>query len=57
MPDNDVYRVDDVSVWLDAGGGIAIKAVTPTADPVELSSSQARRLAEILVRLADADDA
>lgn len=47
---------DDVRVWLDAGGGIAIRAVTPSGDPVELSSAQARRLAEALLQLAERDD-
>jgi hypothetical protein len=32
---------DDVAVWLDADGGITIKAVTRENDPVELSSAQA----------------
>jgi hypothetical protein len=48
---------DDVAVWLDPGGGITIKAVTPEGDPVELSATQARQLAAALVDLADRDDA
>lgn len=55
MPD-EVFRVDDVSVWLDAGGGITIKAVTQSRDPVELSAAQARELAAVLLRLAVADE-
>lgn len=55
MPD-EVFRVDDVSVWLDAGGGITIKAVTATRDPVELSAAQARELAALLLRLAAVDE-
>ncbi len=50
------FELDDVRVWIDDGGGIAIKASTPTGDPVELSSSQARRLAVALCELADLDD-
>jgi hypothetical protein len=46
-----------VSVWLDPGGGITIKAVTAEGDPVELSTSEARRLARALRDLADQDDA
>jgi hypothetical protein len=47
---------DDVRVWLDTGGGITIKAVTPEGDPVELSSAQARQLAQELIELAAQDD-
>jgi hypothetical protein len=52
-----VNQIDDVSVWIDEGGGITIKAVTPAGDPVELSSTQARRLAALLNELASLDDA
>lgn len=48
---------DEVSVWLDPGGGITIKAVTAEGDPVELSASEARELASALRDLADRDDA
>lgn len=47
---------DDVRLWIDPGGGITLKAVTPEGDPVELSSAQARALAAALQRLADEDD-
>jgi hypothetical protein len=47
---------DDVRVWLDPGGGITIKAVTPEGDPVELSAVQARRLAQALIGLAEQDE-
>jgi hypothetical protein len=47
---------DDVRVWLDEGGGITIRAVTPEGDPVELSSTQARQLAQALLQLAAQDD-
>lgn len=57
MSGEDVIRVDDnVTVWLDNGGGITIRAVTPEGDPVELSSRRARQLADALVDLADRDD-
>ena len=52
--DQDIDR--EVRAWLDPGGGITIKAVTVEGDPVELSGVQARRLAELLIELADADD-
>ncbi len=47
---------DHIRLWLDPGGGITILAVTPEGDPVELSSAQARRLAEVLIELAEHDD-
>jgi hypothetical protein len=52
-----VHQIDGVSVWIDENGGITIKALTPAGDPVELSSTQARRLAALLNELADLDDA
>ena len=58
MNESEVIRPDDdVAVWLDPGGGITIKAVTRENDPVELSSTQARRLAAALLDLADREDA
>ena len=57
MEAEQVHQIDDVSVWLDEGGGITIKALTPAGDPVELSSTQARQLAALLNELADLDDA
>jgi hypothetical protein len=57
MSEREVFRVDDdAAVWLDSDGGITIKAVTQHGDPVELSATQARSLAEALVRLADRDE-
>jgi hypothetical protein len=51
-------RIDDhVAVWFDSGGGVTIKAIEPSGDPVEISASQARSLAEALVRLAELDEA
>ena len=52
-----IREIDDVRVWLDESGGIAITAVSSSGDPVELSSTQARLLANILNQLADQDDA
>jgi hypothetical protein len=47
---------DDVNLWLDPEGGITLKAVTKDGDPVELSASQARRLADALGELAAEDE-
>ena len=57
MSPGTVYEVDDVRLWLDDTGGIAIKAVTASGDPVELSATQARLLADVLNQLADAENA
>jgi hypothetical protein len=46
---------DDLRLWLDPDGGMALKAITPEGDPVELTASQARELASALVALADQD--
>ena len=55
--DDGVYTIDDVVVWLEQESSVHIKAVTRTGDPVELSPRYARRLADILSRLADRADA
>jgi hypothetical protein len=41
----------DVSAWID--GGVHLKALTPAGDPVELSESEARAVADGLNALAD----
>lgn len=56
MAENGTWVHEEISVWLDPTGGVTIKAVTPQGDPVELSSSEARRLATILTELAAQDD-
>lgn len=48
--------VDDVHLWRDPGGEIALKAVTTSGDPVELTARQARELALLLLRLAAGED-
>jgi hypothetical protein len=57
MADADAWQVDnDVRLWIDPSGGITLKAVTAEGDPVELSSTQARELAEALIDVASRDD-
>jgi hypothetical protein len=53
MSDERKYELDpDVRVWIDPDGGITIKAVTVFGDPVELSATEARQLADALIGLA-----
>lgn len=54
---NDVFRLNDVRLWLDPDGGIMLQAVSQGGDPVELNSSEIRRLAAHLLVLADEYDA
>lgn len=42
---------DEVYAWIEQGGSIHIKAVTRAGDPVELSSDEARQLADGLLDL------
>jgi hypothetical protein len=60
MPDSldrrTVHRVNDVVLWLEQESSVHIKAVTPQNDPVELSPAEARRLGELLIRLAEEAD-
>jgi hypothetical protein len=51
--EHDVKVDRDVRVWIDPGGGITIRAADPSGDPVEISSGQARDLAEVLLRFAE----
>jgi len=51
-----VHRVDEVTVWLEQGSSVHIRAVTSSNDPVELSSDEARRLASLLLQLAGEAD-
>jgi len=39
-----IHEIDDVRVWLDESGGIAITAVSSSGDPVELSSTREHRI-------------
>ena len=43
----------EIRLWAEPGGPILMKAVTQAGDPVELSEGEARKVAEVLVRLAD----
>lgn len=43
----------DITVWLDDSGGIYLKINSEYKDPVELNETEARYLAELLLRLAD----
>jgi hypothetical protein len=54
--EHDVQIDRDVRVWIDPDGGITIRAIDPVGDPVEISSSQARWLAETLTKFADLDE-
>lgn len=43
---------DDIVAWAEPGGPIMLKASTSFGDPVELNESEARKLADLLVQLA-----
>ena len=43
---------DDVRVWAEPGGPIMLRAVTSYGDPVELNETEARAIADVLLRLA-----
>lgn len=53
--DNGIARLcdGDIVVWSEQSSSICLKAITPVGDPVELSSDEARDLANELLRLAD----
>jgi len=47
---------DEISVWLEQGQSLCIKAIAKGGDPVELTSGEARMLSEIILKLADKAD-
>ncbi len=51
-----VEHVGDVQLWLEQESSIHMRLKHSNTDPEELSSSEARKLAAILVRLADEID-
>lgn len=56
MTADDIVAIDDVHLGRDPDDGIALKAVTASLDPVELTSRQARELAVLLLRMAVGED-
>ena len=43
---------DEILIWTEAGGPIMMRAVTAAGDPVELNEVEARRVVDVLARLA-----
>ena len=43
---------DDVRIWAEPGGPIMLRAVASYGDPVELNETEARAIADVLLRLA-----
>jgi RHS repeat-associated protein len=54
MSSEEFDDIPEVRAWIDPGGGITLYAATAEGDPVELSASEARRLAARLLELANA---
>jgi hypothetical protein len=54
MSSEEFDDIPEVRAWIDPGGGITLHAATAEGDPVELSASEARRLAARLLELANA---
>ena len=55
MGDLIVYRLvdGDACVWIEQASSIHLQVVTQNGDPVELTWDEARKLGELLLRLAD----
>jgi hypothetical protein len=51
----DVFYISgqDVYCWAEQQSSVMLKAVTQHGDPVELTATEARKLAKVLLRLAD----
>jgi hypothetical protein len=54
---DDVIKFDEAYMWIENGGSIHLKAVSPHGDPIELTPHEARDIARALLRLADELDA
>jgi hypothetical protein len=48
-----VYHVDEAYAWLEQESSIMFKAVSEFGDPLELTARNARRIAEVLLKLAE----
>jgi len=59
MKDASNFELNDseLRMWVEQGSSIHIIAVTKHGDPVELTGSQARKLANSLLRMAEEVDA
>jgi len=57
-PDRAVYQFSggEVYFWIEQGTSIHLRARTQHGDPVELSSEEAREIAEMLMQSADEID-
>lgn len=57
-PPSNFFSTADALVycWAEQQSSVMLKAVTPSADPVELTADEARELAAELSRLADEID-
>ena len=51
--ENGVYHVDEAYAWLEQESSIMFKAVTKSGDPLELTAHDARKLSEVLLKLAE----
>ena len=58
MSETTVYKLADgeVYLWVEDGGAIHLKAVSPYGDPTELTAEMARELALLLMTLAEEVD-
>jgi hypothetical protein len=58
MSDRKIYKLADgeVSLWIEDGGSIHLKAVSPFGDPTELTEEMARELGLLLMTLAEEID-
>ena len=43
----------DVALWVEQDSSVQIKAVNSFSDPVELTELDARKLGELLIKMAD----
>jgi hypothetical protein len=52
--DNNLVKLSDgeITMWIENGSAIHMKAISPHGDPVELSAEEANALAGHLLRLA-----
>jgi len=49
-------REDEVYLWIEKDSSIMVKAMSKHGDPVELTSDDARRLADLLKEISERSD-
>lgn len=57
MQNDEVFSIDELRIWVEPGSSVHLKIASAKEARAELSGDQARKLAGILLQMADEADA